>query len=243
MIQALLVALWHGFSKSAWGYATAYQYCGILASSWIYGIIYGNPTQGLIIGSAIQSIYMGLVAPGGNSPSDTGLATAIAVPIGLTTGLDVDTCLTLAVPVGLLGTVVQQLIYTIKGYNARMVDKCAAAGDTRGVTLWAFWLATVFTLLLYGPIVFVGVYFGTELVQKVLEFLPAWLTTGLSIAGGILPSLGFALTIKVIGKPTYIPFFIMGFYLTKFLGLGTMAVAVFAVCAALMIAFLSMENK
>ena len=241
MLQALLAACWAGFGKCCWGYATAFR--GILFASFMYGIIYGNIPQALIIGSAIQSIYMGLVAPGGNAPSDTALATAIAVPVGLTTGMDVDTCLTLAVPVGLAGTLVQQLRYTILGINARMVDKAAANADTNGVTLWAFWLSTLFTLVLYAIPVFLGIYFGSSLVEKVLAALPAWLTNGLSVAGGLLPTMGFALTIKVIGKPTYIPFFIMGFYLTKYLNLGTMAVAIFAVCTALMIAFLSLEKR
>ncbi len=241
MVRALLAALYLGWVKCCWGYATAWRQ--ILPSCMMYGVIYGDVPQALIIGSAIQSIYMGLVAPGGNAPSDTGLAAAVAVPVGISTGLDVDTCLTLAVPVGLLGTIVQQLRYTVLGYNARMVDKCAANADTAGVTLWAFVMSTVFTMVLYAIPTFLGIYFGSALVEKVLAILPYWLTHGLSVAGGLLPTMGFALTIKVIGKPTYIPFFIMGFYLTKFLSLSTMAVAVFSICAALMIAFLSLENK
>ena len=44
-------------------------------------------------------------------------------------------------------------------------------------------------------------------MNKVLEVIPAWLMHGFEVMGGILPALGFALTIMVIGKKNLIPYF------------------------------------
>ncbi len=52
--------------------------------------------------------------------------------------------------------------------------------------------------------------------------------------GGILPALGFAITLMVIGKKTMLPFFIAGFFAVQYLKLDTMAMAIFAICAALL---------
>jgi mannose/fructose/N-acetylgalactosamine-specific phosphotransferase system component IIC len=40
--------------------------------------------------------------------------------------------------------------------------------------------------------------------------------TGLQVAGGILPALGFAITISVIGKKGILPYFVLGFFLFQY---------------------------
>ena len=40
----------------------------------------------------------------------------------------------------------------------------------------------------------------------ILKFIPEWLMNGLANAGGMLPALGFALTLVVMGKKQYLPF-------------------------------------
>lgn len=46
----------------------------------------------------------------------------------------------------------------------------------------------------------VAVYFGAANIDKVLAVIPDWLMNGLTVAGGMLPALGFAIVIKIIGK-------------------------------------------
>lgn len=59
-------------------------------------------------------------------------------------------------------------------------------------------------------------------------------TNGLAIAGNILPALGFAITIIVIGKKQYIPLFIIGFFLVTYSGLNTIGISIFGLCAVLL---------
>ena len=61
--------------------------------------------------------------------------------------------------------------------------------------------------------------------------------------GGILPALGFAITLTVIGKRNLIPFFIIGFFAVMYLGLDTMAVAIFATCVALLMNLFRMKEE
>ena len=45
-------------------------------------------------------------------------------------------------------------------------------------------------------------------MRRIPDFaVPAWLSHSFEIMGGILPALGFAITLTVIGKKTLIPFF------------------------------------
>ena len=75
---------------------------------------------------------------------------------------------------------------------------------------------------------------GVDAVTAFLNAIPAWATNGLSVAGGLLPALGFAVTIMVIGKKRLLPFFILGFALVAYSGINTIGVAVFAICIALL---------
>ncbi len=67
--------------------------------------------------------------------------------------------------------------------------------------------------------------------------------TGFAANGGILPALGFAITLTVIGKKNLIPFFIAGFFAVIYLGLDTMAVAIFATCTALLLNLFRLKEE
>ena len=49
---------------------------------------------------------------------------------------------------------------------------------------------------------------------------------------GLLPALGFAVTIMVIGKKELIPYFILGFAVYAFSGINTIGLAVIGICIA-----------
>ena len=58
----------------------------------------------------------------------------------------------------------------------------------------------------------------------------------------MLPALGFALTIVVMGKQKYLPFFVLGFFLYSILGFSMLTGAVLALCLA-MIASLFVQTE
>jgi D-glucosaminate-specific PTS system IIC component len=62
--------------------------------------------------------------------------------------------------------------------------------------------------------------------------VPNWVLQGLGVAGNILPALGFALTMVIIGKRNFIPFFILGFFVVAYTGISIVGIAIFAFCMA-----------
>ena len=105
--------------------------------------------------------------------------------------------------------------------------------------------ASLYPAIVNGAIgftlMFLSIYLGSTFVQGLLDALPAWLTHGLSVAGGILPALGFALTVMIIGRPTYIPLFLIGYFMVQYGGLSVMACAIFSICIALFITFFRID--
>ncbi len=62
-------------------------------------------------------------------------------------------------------------------------------------------------------------------------------------AGNTVPALGFALTLVVMGKQKYLPFFVLGFFLYAILGFSMLTGAVIAVCLALIVSLFVQEDS
>ena len=71
--------------------------------------------------------------------------------------------------------------------------------------------------LTYGIVVFISTFVAQETVQSLVNSMPAWLTHGFEVAGGILPAVGFGLLLRVMLQKQYIPYLIIGFVVASFL--------------------------
>ena len=78
------------------------------------------------------------------------------------------------------------------------------------------------------------VYLGPSVVHAGLEALPENIMRGFSVAGGLLPAMGFGLTLRVINRKDLLHYFFAGFFLVKLSGLSIMAAAIFGVVLAFM---------
>lgn len=243
LIAAIAAALWYGVWSSRILY-TVNGLCGqTLIISLFFGIVLGDMQTCMIVGASIQSLYLGLVMSGGVVPSDQMLAACVAIPIAVLNSLDPSTAISLAVPVGLLGGILVNIRYIVNGIFVNRADACADAADTKGIYRNGFVYPALLSLVIDVPIVFCAVFFGTGFVQGIVDAIPAWLSNGLSVAGGVLPAIGFALILIVINRPTYLPLFIIGFFMVQYMGLGVMGCAVFAICISLFVAFLTADTS
>ena len=66
---------------------------------------------------------------------------------------------------------------------------------------------------------------------------------GLEVAGGMLPALGFALIMHMIGKPRYIVFMILGYFIMRMTSWSNIILAIFGVCLAFIVIMLKREVK
>ncbi len=208
-----------------------------------FGLVYGDVAKAMIIGASLEMVYLGMVAAGANIPADESLAGVIAIPIALVSNIPAATAVTLAIPFGLLGVLQDQLRRTIQASFAHKADKYAEECNIKGIEKCAILFPLILGFFLRFPPVFLANYFGAGVVENILAAIPVWLTHGLEVTGGVLPALGFAITVFIIGKKTYLPFFILGFFMVQYLQISVMAAAIFGTCMALLIIFLRRENQ
>ena len=188
----------------------------------VAGLLMGQPMQGLIIGGGIALVFAGIFAPGANLPTDECLAATCVIPIAIGSGMNATTAIALAVPVGLLGSFVTNLRKVINTYFVAKANKYAEEGNADAI--WR--CATIYPALV---------------VINIMKALPTFVTHGLEVAGGVLPALGFALIMNMIGKNKLIPFVFLGYIVVSVGGVNSLTAGIIAICIAFITVFQRQE--
>lgn len=245
VLQAFLIGFFWWFKTNYYGqtFTCAISNACLPAALWV-GIVLGDVPQAMIIGASVQLIYLGILGPGGNLPQDPTLAALVSTAIVLKSGLPVETAFAIAVPVGLLGAQILSLIRLINIAWIHMADKFADQGNTKGIYIAGLVLPSLARIPITIIPVALAVYFGATYIDGILAAIPEWLMNGLTVAGGILPALGFAMVVHIIGKKELLPYFFAGFFIIQLSGIGILPLAIFGVIIAyLHILFTSKKDK
>ena len=80
---------------------------------------------------------------------------------------------------------------------------------------------------------------GQDVVINIMKALPTFVTHGLEVAGGVLPALGFALIMNMIGKNKLIPF--LGYIVVSVGGVNSLTAGIIAICIAFITVFQRQE--
>lgn len=236
LLVAILMGVYYWFCRLRFGYTFSSMLLQPVVIGVFVGLITGQMKDAVVIGGAMQLVYLGVTStPGGNVPNDPALAGCISIPIGVLSGMTPEVAISLAVPFGVIGAFVDQLRRTANTIWVHKADKYAEDANLKGIFTCAYIWPSVVGFIIRFPIVFIIDFFGVEFAKKLLEVIPQWLLNSFEIMGGILPALGFAITLQVIGKKALLPFFILGFFMVKYSSMGIMGVAVFAVSGALLL--------
>ena len=120
------------------------------------------------------------------------------------------------------------------------MDAAAEKGNFRGIETWQ-----IIAILMQGVRIAIPAvalcYIPAEAVQAALEAMPAWLADGMSIGGGMVAAVGYAMVINMMATKEVWPFFAIGFCLAAVSDLTLIALGVIAVSMALIYLKLS-EN-
>lgn len=92
--------------------------------------------------------------------------------------------------------------------------------------------------------VIIFLLFGEPIVQLIINYMPAWLTTALGTVSGVLPALGMALLMLYMPVKENFHYLILGFVLYVFFGQSILAITlVGAVIAVVLFKRMEKESK
>ncbi|WP_430592063.1 PTS mannose/fructose/sorbose/N-acetylgalactosamine transporter subunit IIC [Humidisolicoccus flavus] len=231
-VHALLIGLGYYLSQSPWFFGLGFFTLNRpLLAGFCVGLILGDPGQGALIGAAINLVYLGFISAGGSIPGDPGLAGWVGTTIALAGGLNYGAALAIAVPIGLLGTLIWNARMTVDAAFIHMADRSAKKADIGGVVRANILYPQLFLFAITAVPVTIAVYLGTDFIVMILGTFPIWILSGLAIAGGVLPAIGIAMNMRFIFRGTAIPYFFLGYLAMVILG-DAMSIMLLAVIGA-----------
>lgn len=182
---------------------------------------------------------MGISAVGGSVPSDCLSGSIIAVAYAIVVGGDgaVETGLALSLTIGTvmstIGTMLMPLWAGLAPFWEKLASECKP-NKFRAIAL----LVNLISSLPGAVIIFLGVAFGIEGLQAGLSACPAWVMTGLAVAGTMMTAVGFGILLSMIWSADIAVFYFVGFVCAKSLGLSSLGIAVIGTAIALTLFFI-----
>ncbi|MCI8887528.1 MAG: PTS sugar transporter subunit IIC [Hungatella sp.] len=240
MLHALLMAFVYWLGQCADAYTGWQTFTRPIVFGTIAGIFFGDVKTGIILGAELEAVYMGVSSIGGEAPSNYQAATVLCVGFVVLSGADMATGLALAVTIGTLINAVKPFTEAVKILFHSRFLKLAENGEVKKFRrlMWVQMLCA--DQLIPTMVVFVVALGGSMGLEAFITHCPGFILRGLNAAAGMLVVVGLCLTTQAIwnGAAT-VMYVLLGFVLTKFLGLGTLPVAVMGI----VIAFVFFQNS
>jgi len=234
ILQGFLVCMIYYLANSTLVGVGFFTFSKPLVAGFFTGLILGDPVLGTQIGAAINLLYIGNISAGGTMPSDSTLAAIVGVTLGVNAGLSVEAALALAVPIGLLGTLLWFGRLTVNTSFVALADRYAQEGKAE-----KFWVINVLLpqsllFLISAVPCFIIVYFGIDYVSGLISFLGQNVLGILIVVGGMLPALGLGLTLKSIYHGDAKVYFFLGFFLIQYFGLDMISLGIMSLIITIM---------
>ena len=214
-----------------------------LVACTLIGLVTGHLPECLILGGSLQMIALGWANIGAAVSPDAALAavaSAIILVLGGQGSKGVDTAIAVAVPLAVAGLFLTMVVRTISVAVVHQMDRAAETANFKAIEAWQLIAIALQGLRIAIPAMALC-FIPAEIVQNFLSSMPAWLTDGMSIGGGMVVAVGYAMVINMMATPEVWPFLIIGFCLAAIGDLTLIALGAIGICIALIYLKLS-EN-
>lgn len=208
-----------------------------LVAGLVCGVIFGDITQGVLCGVAVQAVFIANLSTGGATNSEITYASYGGIGLAMATTGEPAIAVTLSILIGQsLGLVFYNTCRALWSFFNAGAERAAEAGDVRGIARWHVLYPQIATFLVRAVPVFLVIYFGQGVVDTLLASVPEIVTHTIGVLGGVLPALGIGLLMSIILKQNIqLVFFFAGFVLVSFAGLGMIPVVFLAVLVAYLV--------
>ena len=233
MILVVIVAFLAGIE----GVVDEFQFHQPIVACTLIGLVSGYLEEGIILGGSLQMIALGWANVGAAIAPDAALASvasAIIMVKGLGGATDaqtvIDSAIAVAIPLSVAGLFLTMVCRTLAIPIVHFMDAAAEKGNFRGIETWQ-----IIAILMQGVRIAIPAvalcYIPAEAVQAALEAMPAWLADGMSIGGGMVAAVGYAMVINMMATKETWPFFALGFVVAciseiTLIGLGVIGVVI-----------------
>lgn len=241
MVLVVLVAFLAGIGSVV----DEFQFHQPLVACTLVGVVTGNLEAGVVLGGTLQMIALGWANIGAAIAPDAALASvasAIILVLGGQGVKGVSTAIAVAIPLAVAGLFLTMFVRTLSVVCVHRMDAAAERADFAAIERWQF-IALLFQGLRVAIPAAALLVIPAKTVQGFLESMPAWLTDGMAIGGGMVVAVGYAMVINMMATKEVWPFFAIGFCLAAVSDLTLIALGSIALALALIYLKLSDSGK
>ncbi|MCR3760450.1 PTS mannose/fructose/sorbose transporter subunit IIC [Clostridium felsineum] len=239
IIQMILVVI-VAFLAGTEGILDEFHFHQPVIACTLIGLVTGNLVPCLILGGTLQMIALGWANIGAAVAPDAALASvasAIILVLGGQGKAGVSSAIAIAVPLAVAGLLLTIICRTIATAFVHFMDAAAKEGNIRKVEMWHIIAICMQGVRIAIPAALI-LAIGAGPIRTLLQSMPTWLTDGLSIGGGMVVAVGYAMVINMMATKEVWPFFAVGFVLATvsqitLIGLGAIGVAIALIYLAL----------
>lgn len=236
IVLIAIVALLAGME----GILDEFQFHQPLVACTLIGLVTGHLKEGIILGGSLQMIALGWANVGAAVAPDAALASvasAIIMVLGLQGGSTnvtnaINTSIAVAVPLSVAGLFLTMICRTLAIPMVHFMDGAAEKGDYKAIERWQVAAILMQGLRIMIPAVILC-FVPAKVVTSALNSMPAWLSGGMAVGGGMVAAVGYAMVINMMATKETWPFFALGFVLAAISELTLIALGVIGVVLAL----------
>jgi PTS system mannose-specific IIC component len=234
-IVTVILVLFVAFLAGIEGILDEFQFHQPLVACTLIGLVTGNLEAGVVLGGTLQMLALGWANVGAAIAPDAALASvasAIILVLGGQGIKSVPSAIAIAIPLAVAGLFLTMIARTLSVPIVHMMDKAAETGNIKKIEILHYLAICMQGLRIAIPAAAL-LFIPASTVQAALESMPAWLTEGMAIGGGMVVAVGYALVINMMATKEVWPFFIIGFVVAAISQLTLIALGALGVALAL----------
>nr|OED53047.1 hypothetical protein BEI47_18330 [Aliivibrio fischeri] len=200
----------------------------------LVGLVLGDIHTGILMGAALELVFMGVVTIGSATPPDTVTGSVMGTALAMMTGQGIEIALALALPIAMLTQSLKITVNTIRATKMPKALELAGQGNTAalGRLHWFLFIWMAIPMML---VTFISVLVGVDAVKTIIEMIPQTVLDGVAISAKILPAVGFALLLKLLWNKEIKIFFYLGFLLATLFNLSILGIALLGAIVSLVL--------
>ena len=235
-ILAVILILIVAFLAGMEGILDQFQFHQPIIACSLVGLATGHMKECIMLGGALQLMALGWANVGAAVAPDAALASVasaiIFVKAGKFDAAGQNVAIGTAIALATAGLVLTMVVRTLSVVIVHQADREAEKGNFKGVELWHMVALACQGLRIAIPALLL-LFIPSHVIQHALNSLPKWFTDGMTIGGGFVVAVGYAMVINLMATKEVWPFFFLGFAIAPLNELTLIATGIIGVCAAI----------
>jgi len=235
-ILAIILILIIAFLAGMEGILDQFQFHQPIIACSLVGLATGHMKECIMLGGALQLMALGWANVGAAVAPDAALASVasaiIFVKAGKFNAAGQNVAIGTAIALATAGLVLTMVVRTLSVVIVHQADREAEKGNFKGVELWHMVALACQGLRIAIPALLL-LFIPSHVIQQALNSLPKWFTDGMTIGGGFVVAVGYAMVINLMANKEVWPFFFLGFAIAPLNELTLIATGIIGVCAAI----------